>query len=59
MTIGLHLGLALSIYLFKLIMDKLTTHIQDEVPWCMLFTDDLVLTSRDGINENLRDSGRL
>ncbi len=31
-TLGLHQGLALSPYLFSLIMDELTRKIQDEVP---------------------------
>ena len=55
MTIGLHLGSTLSPYLFTLIMDELTTHIQ-EVSWCMLFTDYIVLVdeSRDGVNVKLK-----
>lgn len=59
LTIGLHQGLALSAYLFALIMDELTTHIQEEVPWYMFFADDLVLVneSRDGVNLKL-DSWR-
>ena len=32
LTIGLHQGSALSPYLFALIMDELTAHIQEEVP---------------------------
>ena len=36
-------------------MDELTTRIQLEVPWCMLFVDDIVLVdeSRDGVNAKL------
>lgn len=30
-------------YLFTLIMDELTRHIQHEIPWCMLFTDDIIV----------------
>ncbi|KAM2329844.1 hypothetical protein ACFX1X_020752 [Malus domestica] len=42
-TVGLHQGSSLSNYLFALVMDKLTGHIQDDIPWCMLFVDDIVL----------------
>ena len=43
MTVYLHQGSSLSPYLFSLIMDELTTHIQEEVSWCMLFADNIVL----------------
>ena len=55
MTIGLHQGSALSLYLFTLIMDELIAHIQEEVPWYMLFVDNIVLVdeSRDCVNAKL------
>ena len=36
-------------------MEEMATHIQEEVPWCMLFADDMVLVdkSRDGVNAKL------
>ena len=54
-TVGLHQGSTLSPYLFVLVMDELTRHIQEEVPWCMLFADDVVLIdeTREGVNAKL------
>ena len=41
-TVGLHQGYALSLYLFALVMDELTRHMQDEVSRCRLLADDIV-----------------
>jgi hypothetical protein len=54
-NIGLHQGSALSPYLFALVMDGVTRDIQGDIPWCMLFTDDVVLVyeSRTGVDQKL------
>jgi Reverse transcriptase (RNA-dependent DNA polymerase) len=41
--IGLHQGSALNPYIFTLVMDEITKDIQGDIPWCMLFADDVVL----------------
>jgi hypothetical protein len=51
----MHHGSALSPYLLALVMDKVTRDIQSDIPWCMLFTDDVILVdeSRMGVNQKL------
>jgi len=52
-VMGLHQGSALNPFLFTIVMDVLTRGIQDELPWCMLFTDDIVLIdeTRQDVND--------
>ncbi|KAH0456366.1 hypothetical protein IEQ34_014273 [Dendrobium chrysotoxum] len=54
-SVGLHQGSALSPYLFALVMDVLTRHLQEDVPWCMLFADDILLVdkTREGVEGKL------
>ena len=53
--IGLHQGSALSPFLFTTVMEELTRDIQDEISWCMLFADDIILIDefREGVNTKL------
>ncbi|KAL3363598.1 hypothetical protein AABB24_012720 [Solanum stoloniferum] len=52
---GLHQGSVLSPFLFAVVMDELTRSIQEKVPWCMLFADDIELIdeTRDRVNARL------
>jgi hypothetical protein len=54
-NIGLHQGSTLSPYLFALVIDEVTSDIQGDIPWCMLFADDVVLVdeSWEGVNRKL------
>ncbi|GKE37338.1 retrovirus-related pol polyprotein LINE-1 [Tanacetum coccineum] len=53
--VGLHQGLAISPYLFALILDELSRRIQENIPWSMVFTEDIVLVAEsvDGLNMRL------
>ena len=54
-TIGLHQGSTLNLYLFALIIDELAAIIHEEIYWCLLFAHHIVLVDklRDGINAKL------
>ena len=34
---------ALSPYVFDIVMDVITSEVREEVPWCAMFADDIVL----------------
>ena len=53
-SIGLHQGSVLSPFLFAIVMDELTRAIQDEIPWCMLFADDIVLVDETRARVNAK-----
>jgi len=48
-------GSALSPFLSTIVMDELIRGIQDEIPWCLLFTNDIVLIdeTKEGVNIKL------
>jgi Reverse transcriptase (RNA-dependent DNA polymerase) len=47
--IRLHQGLTLSLYIFTLVMDEIIKDIQGNIPWYMLFVDDMVLIDESRI----------
>ena len=54
-TVRLHQGSAMSPFLLAIMMDELIRATQDEISWCMLFIDDIVLVDemRDRVNAKL------
>nr|GEU82773.1 hypothetical protein [Tanacetum cinerariifolium] len=55
--VELHQGSTISPHLFALISDELSRGIQDDIPWCMIFADDIVLVSEsaEGLNDRLEN----
>ena len=53
--VGLHQRLALSPFLFGVIMDRLTDKVSREPPWTMLFADDIVICeeTREEVEQRL------
>ena len=50
-----HQGSALSLFLFAMVMNRLTNEVRLESPWTMMFADDIVICSesRGQEEENL------
>ena len=44
--VGVHQGSALSPLLFNLTMDYITRDLQPQIPWCLLYADDIVLIAK-------------
>ena len=42
-TIRVHQGSTLSLFLFAIVMDEITKSFHDEIPLCMFFAEDIVL----------------
>ena len=53
-TIGLHQESALSPLLFAILIVELTRAIQDEIPWRMLFADDIILVNETRARVNAK-----
>ncbi|GJV63071.1 ataxia telangiectasia mutated family protein [Tanacetum coccineum] len=55
--VGLHQGSEINPYLFALILDELSREIQEDILWCLIFADDIVLVSESakGLNMRLED----
>ena len=53
--IGVHQRSTLSPFLFAIVLDEITKSIHEDIPWCMLFADDIVLIGKikEGINKKL------
>ena len=41
-------------FLFVIVMDKPIRAIQDEIPWCVLFADDIVLVDETRVGVNVK-----
>src|SRR5215469_13971719 len=59
--IAVHQGSPLSPYLFILVLDEILKGVIKEVPWCMLFADDMVVVANsaeevNGMLEKVREA---
>ena len=54
-TIEVYQGSTLSPFLIAIVMDEITKSIHEDIPWCMLFTNDIVLIgeTKEGVSQKL------
>ncbi len=54
-SVRLHQGSAVSSYLFILVLDESMKYIQESIPWCMIFANDIVMIdeTREEVNRKL------
>ncbi|GKA47658.1 ataxia telangiectasia mutated family protein [Tanacetum coccineum] len=52
--VGLHQGSVISPYIFAFILDELSKEIQEDIPWCLIFADDIMLVSESAKGLNIR-----
>ena len=59
--LGLHQGSTLSPFIFTVIMEEISKSIWETVPWCMFFTNDIVLVAetKEEANSKLEVEGSL
>ncbi|GKC36606.1 retrovirus-related pol polyprotein LINE-1 [Tanacetum coccineum] len=57
--VELHPRLAISPYLFTFIPDELSRGIQESIPWCMIFIDDIVWLAESAEGLDNRHGGRV
>ena len=53
-TIRLHQGSVLSPFLFAIVIDEFTRANHDEISWCMLFVDSIVLVDETRVRVNVK-----
>ena len=55
MQVDVHQGSALSLFLFVMVMDRLTDEVRQDFQWTMMFADDIVIhsESRRQVEEKL------
>ena len=55
-TIGVYQRSTLSPFLFTIVIDEIIKSIHEDIPWCMLFANDIVLIDeiKEEVNKKLK-----